>query len=171
MVGGTEKGKIPRSEWPKIVAKYRAGETIAHIGRDYGCTAPAIRYIIKRSGELRPAAIREVPEPPLATRAEAQIGKGGLPRLKATGPADRVLDTELRRRVSGDIASFLVALDQAVVEGSAGSAATLQDATDRLMRSIARIRLELERLLVEERTAGAGSRHARSSAPRPARGN
>lgn len=166
MVGGTEKGKIPRSEWPKIVAKYRAGETIAHIGRDYGCTAPAIRYIIKRSGELRPASIREVPDAPVGARVAAQRG-GGLPQLKNTGSTDRVLGTELRRRVSGDIASFLVALDQAVIEGSPGSAASLQDATDRLMRTVARVRLELERLWVEDLTP----RDAKTSASRSARGN
>ena len=50
MAGTREKGKIPHGEWAKILARYRGGETIARIGRDYGCTPPAIRYIIKRSG-------------------------------------------------------------------------------------------------------------------------
>jgi hypothetical protein len=63
-----------------------------------------------------------------------------------------VLGAELRERVSADIASFLVALDQ-VVEGSAKSAVELQDATDRLMRSTARVRLELERLLAREQAS------------------
>ncbi len=58
-----------------------------------------------------------------------------------------VLPPELRQRVSGDVASFLVALDHMVLEGSLESVAGLQEATDQLMRSVARTRLELERLL------------------------
>jgi hypothetical protein len=65
-----------------------------------------------------------------------------------------VLGPELRQRVSGDVASFLVALDHAVLEGSLESVANLQEATDRLMRSTARTRLELEQLLNGQETAG-----------------
>jgi hypothetical protein len=149
MVGGTEKGKIPRGEWPKILARYRGGETIANIGRDYGCTAPAIRYIIKRTGKLRGAAEKNVSEHGAGQtpRAGASTDRGTNLRPIVSAAADSVLGAELRKRVSGDIASFLVALDQTVLEGTTGSAADLQEAADRLMRSIARIRLDLERLL------------------------
>ncbi len=54
-----QKVKIPQGEWPQILAKY-AGETIAQIGRDYGCTALAIRYIIRRSGGSRAEAVMTV---------------------------------------------------------------------------------------------------------------
>jgi hypothetical protein len=47
--------------------------------------------------------------------------------------------------VTGDIAAFLVVLDQLGPGMSAATLADLQDATDRLMRSAARVRLELER--------------------------
>jgi len=143
MVGDRTKGKIPHSEWPKIIARYHAGETIAQIGRQYGCTAPAIRYIIKRTGNQTAA-------PPEGLPNESRL------RPPSTGPAlhpdasaviDRMLGAELRKRVSGDIASFLVALDQVVLEGTIGSAADLEEAADRLMRSVSRVRIELERLL------------------------
>jgi hypothetical protein len=147
MSGVREKGKIAHSEWSKIVARYRAGESIAQIGRDYGCTAPAIRYIIKRAGAFGATggAVRAsaASSNPIARAAPTTDGGGGLA-------------ADLRERVSGDIASFLVALDQAVVEGSSRSVAELQEATDRLMRSTARVRLELERLLGGEQAAMRG---------------
>jgi hypothetical protein len=149
-----EKGKIPHSEWPNIVARYGKGETIAQIGRDYGCTAPAIRYIVKRSGELKGGgSAREQ----LATvRAHEPSVRADLPAVVVVPQrraGEHVLRPELRQRVSGDVASFLVALDQAVLEGSRASVANLQEATDRLMRSAARTRLELERLLAPEEVA------------------
>jgi hypothetical protein len=149
-----EKGKIPRSEWPTILARYGKGDTIAQIGRDYACTAPAIRYIVKRSGLLKSAADRE------RTVTASGAHKFGARRRDSTTSAraniqatpkraapEDVLGAELRQRVSGDVASFLVALDQAVLDGSFESVASLQEATDRLMRSAARTRLELGRLL------------------------
>jgi transposase-like protein len=40
--------KIPQGEWDAIAARHAQGETIARIAQDYGCTAPAIHYILKR---------------------------------------------------------------------------------------------------------------------------
>lgn len=172
MAGLREKGKIPRNEWPTILAKYRSGETMAQIGRDYGCTAPAIRYIVKRSGMLTNGAPSE-PAAAAGTRARrpsragapAATGNRSASARAQPAPAtvapssrpvrDHVLGPELRQRVGGDVASFLVALDHAVLEGSLESVANLQEATDRLMRSTARTRLELERLLRRHEVAGA----------------
>jgi hypothetical protein len=159
MANKRAKGKIPHSEWPAILARYSGGETIAQIGRDYGCTAPAIRYIIKRNGMLKDqsgrarAAVvggRVRASGPASARDPGVRGQAASAPLAAV-PSERpagniVLEPELRQRVSGDIASFLVALDHVVLEGSLASVADLQEATDRLMRSIARTRLELEHL-------------------------
>lgn len=167
-----EKGKIPHSEWPKILARYNGGETIASIGRAYGCTAPAIRYIVKRSGTLRgEPGRRRGSDGSRATRQRA--GRSGPRSIAgADTAADRsgsaagrsVLGEELRKRVSGDVASFLVALDQTVLDGSIGSITDLQEASDRLMRSIARTRLELERALGGRDGAGV-QRDVRQTAP------
>lgn len=43
--------KIPQGEWNTIAARHDRGETIARIAQDYGCTAPAIHYILKRQKE------------------------------------------------------------------------------------------------------------------------
>ena len=48
--------KIPQGEWTAIAARYQNGESISKIARSYGCTPPAIHYILKRNGQ-RPTAI------------------------------------------------------------------------------------------------------------------
>jgi len=151
-----EKGKIPHSEWPKILARYNGGETIASIGRAYKCTGPAIRYIVKRTASVRTgkpgSSLSRKAVVPSSDRSTVM----SLPLDRAASVRDEILGDDLRQRVSGDIASFLVALDQVVLEGSSRSAVVLQEATDRLMRSTARIRLELERMLSASKGAGPG---------------
>jgi|SRR6516162_806475 hypothetical protein len=39
--------KIPRHEWSAIAARYAKGESITRIALSYGCTPPAIHYILK----------------------------------------------------------------------------------------------------------------------------
>jgi transposase-like protein len=40
--------KIPQGEWSAIAARYAKGESITRIAQSYGCTPPAIHYILKR---------------------------------------------------------------------------------------------------------------------------
>jgi hypothetical protein len=162
-----EKGKIARKEWPKIVGRYKSGETIASIGRGYGCTAPAIRYIIKRSGvPLKEGRLLAVSRN--ASRSRISGGANNMISTQTTAasfPAvaplrehtvgGHLLGVELRKRVSGDLATFLVALDHLVADCSREDLINLQDATDCLMRSIARTRMEVERLLSIEDAAAA----------------
>lgn len=44
--------KIPQGEWTAIAARYENGESISKIARSYGCTPPAIHYILKRHRRL-----------------------------------------------------------------------------------------------------------------------
>ena len=46
--------KIPQGEWNAIAARYAKGESITRIAQSYGCTPPAIHYILKQ-GKLRAA--------------------------------------------------------------------------------------------------------------------
>jgi hypothetical protein len=151
-----EKGKIPRAEWPKILALYGGGATIAEIGRRYGCTAPAIRYIIKRNGTLKRHATGEpLPAGPGGKRnaksadslAPARAAEARSLAPPAGRPRGDILGPDLRGRLSRTIASFLVSLDQAIVTGSPKSLMDLVEASDLLMRSIARTRIEIERRL------------------------
>jgi transposase-like protein len=41
--------KIPQGEWTAIAARYAHGESISAIARTYGCTPPAIHYILKNN--------------------------------------------------------------------------------------------------------------------------
>jgi hypothetical protein len=41
--------KIPQGEWNAIAARYSKGESISAIARTYGCTPPAIHYILKNN--------------------------------------------------------------------------------------------------------------------------
>jgi transposase-like protein len=40
--------KIPQGEWNAIAARYAKGDSITRIAQTYGCTPPAIHYILKR---------------------------------------------------------------------------------------------------------------------------
>ena len=52
--------KIPQGEWSAVAERYSQGESISSIARYYGCTAPAIHYILKRHKE-RTAAPNQQP--------------------------------------------------------------------------------------------------------------
>jgi hypothetical protein len=142
-----EKGKIPHSEWPEIQVRYGKGESLASIARDYRCTAPAIRYIVKRrlalgdgEGDRRPSAsgapreAHAAPEP--AERKSAPVRPP--PRLSG-------ITLEVQKRVTTEISFFLVALDIALTHPTNANLLALHDATDRLMRAAARVRIETER--------------------------
>jgi hypothetical protein len=49
MERSSKRGKIPRLDWPSIIKRYEAGETLASIARTYDCSPPAISYILSRS--------------------------------------------------------------------------------------------------------------------------
>src|SRR4051812_48989301 len=49
MERSSKRGKIPQQDWPSIIKRYEAGETLASIARTYDCSAPAISYIVSRS--------------------------------------------------------------------------------------------------------------------------
>jgi transposase-like protein len=130
-VSKSQKGKIPSAEWPAIAKRHRQGETLASIARAYGCTAPAIAYIVKRSGN------GEAREP---APSEARTNGAKAPRTAEGG-----LDYELRERVNSDVAAFLVAFEAACEALTSSTCQSLLDATDRLLRAGARTRIELER--------------------------
>jgi hypothetical protein len=47
--------KIPQGEWNAIAARYSKGESLSSIARHYGCTPPAIHYLLKRLKRLNSA--------------------------------------------------------------------------------------------------------------------
>lgn len=141
-----EKGKIPHSEWPEIRMRYGNGESLASIARDYRCTAPAIRYIVKRrlsSGDGE----GEKAQPASSAPHEAHAHAGPEPAGRKSVPAPRLsgITLEVQKRVTTEISFFLVALDIALTHPTNANLLALHDATDRLMRAAARVRIETER--------------------------
>ena len=72
--------KIPQGEWSAIAARYAQGESISRIARSYGCTPPAIHYILKRN-KTRAAPKREYP---VNGRSEAVLASA---RGQSTAPS------------------------------------------------------------------------------------
>ena len=73
MEKSSKRGKIPQQDWPSIIARYEAGETLASIARTYDCSPPAISYIVSRT-RARSAVGEVVPDKP-APPAEPQLIK------------------------------------------------------------------------------------------------
>lgn len=68
--------KIPQGDWSAIAARYQNGESISKIARSYGCTPPAIHYILKRNRQS-PATGDGQPPAGLQTAAATGIPLAG----------------------------------------------------------------------------------------------
>jgi transposase-like protein len=83
--------KIPQGEWSAIAERYSQGESISSIARDYGCTAPAIHYILKRNKERatvsnpRPALAQTLTKPEVSQPARSGGGENGRHSSSLTG--------------------------------------------------------------------------------------
>lgn len=159
------RGKIRREEWPRISERFHRGETLTEIARSYGCTSPAIRYILGRmvNGSAGKSSFRGT-EPSVldqdgergsrGQRATAHVqptGRGGAP---TGGAATSSAGNEIWSRVNNDIATFLAAMDALFASESDRNYESLLKATDRLLWASARTRLEVERVLAERRAPG-----------------
>lgn len=73
--------KIPQGEWSAIAARYAKGESITRIAQSYGCTPPAIHYILKRSKQRA----AQYPEQRLNGKSDSAITFCSEPR-RSTAP-------------------------------------------------------------------------------------
>ena len=73
--------KIPQREWGAIAARHAQGESLSAIARSYGCTPPAIHYVLKRNGQQ---AVEKVEQP-----AEVAPSRSSEPRREAYLPTLR----------------------------------------------------------------------------------
>lgn len=138
-----QKGKIARTEWEKIARRHQGGESLASIARDYGCTAPAIRYIVNRPGLARRSAAPAAEEAPRTADSARSPARLAAP----------LIDRDLRARITNDVAFFLVAVENAADPSNAPSVDELRDAVERLLRSASRMLVVVERLQEESRPA------------------
>jgi hypothetical protein len=118
--------KIPQGEWNAIAARYQNGESISRIARSYGCTPPAIHYILKRY-RLRP--VDAAPQPMQQTMQVRPSGaaENRLIRAHPPDPAPAIAPlsensgngaagSRLLRTAAGPAAGFHVAAPPAPVE-------------------------------------------------------
>lgn len=107
MEKSSKRGKIPQSDWPLIMVRYEAGETLSSIARTYDCSPPAISYVVSRSRARGPAATSQAVASAAIAATEPQLIKsnssgsaapnGGAraPALpEATGPIEATARNE-----------------------------------------------------------------------------
>jgi transposase-like protein len=145
------RGKIPHSEWSRIAEQFAGGETLTEIARRYGCTAPAIRYIVKRQPSQAGRRGRAEHNPKLSgDRLFAKMARSAnlaeeARSIKTLGGGGS-LPESFWARVSGDVAGFLAAMDAIIAEENEKTEAALLGAADRLLRASALTRIEIERI-------------------------
>lgn len=81
MEKSSKRGKIPQQDWPSIIVRYEAGETLASIARTYDCSPPAISYIVSRTRARSAAADATAHDAPPS--AEPQLIKGPSTEIAA----------------------------------------------------------------------------------------
>jgi hypothetical protein len=81
--------KIPQGEWDAIAARYMRGESISRIAQSYGCTPPAIHYILKRNKQRTTPDIQQSLKPTpqaLSPMVHRPVQSLGLPEnVRPTG--------------------------------------------------------------------------------------
>jgi hypothetical protein len=105
MEKSSKRGKIPQSDWPLIMGRYEAGETLASIARTYDCSPPAISYVVSRS-RARPSGA-ETPQKQ-SNGAEPQL-------IKTTGtetPANGFARPQAPPVATGEQAADAIAADE-----------------------------------------------------------
>jgi hypothetical protein len=68
--------KIPPGEWSAIAARHAKGESLSAIARSYGCTPPAIHYVLKRNGRQD---VEKVGQPAEATPPPSNAPRHEIP--------------------------------------------------------------------------------------------
>jgi hypothetical protein len=86
MEKSNKRGKIPQSDWPLIMARYEAGETLASIARTYDCSPPAISYVVSKSRARQP------------DRDSSAVGQSGPESQLIKGTGNEPAETAAGRR-------------------------------------------------------------------------
>jgi hypothetical protein len=80
--------KIPQGEWNAIAARYAKGESITRIAQSYGCTPPAIHYILKRNKQRA----AQKPEHRVNGKSDLAMTFPGEPRKSTAPEAPRAVE-------------------------------------------------------------------------------
>ena len=100
--------KIPQGEWSAIAARYEKGESISGIARGYGCTPPAIHYILKRHRQLPATAVTPLTRGRPAAAAAAPIAAYApepTPPARTAGKSEHYAPSPVLVRASPPLAA------------------------------------------------------------------
>jgi hypothetical protein len=96
--------KIPQGEWSAIAARYAKGESITRIAQSYGCTPPAIHYILKRSKQRAAQNL----DHRISEKSDSTMTFAGEPPTSTPPEAPRAVEQRsaengVRRSVPGEV--------------------------------------------------------------------
>lgn len=89
MQRSSKRGKIPQGDWPLIIKRYEAGETLASIAQTYDCSPPAISYILSRN-RMRQGGVEDLTDssaPVLVKEPASGVGEAEAPQGKTETPS------------------------------------------------------------------------------------
>jgi cold shock protein len=115
--------KIPETEWPIVAARRSAGESVAAIAHDYGCSPALVYAVLKKTPppEKVPAAVKEQP-----TLAPAATEPGDVGRLDSTAHREEAAIACLEEDPAGEPGSPS-AVSTASAEARSGDAPSGQE--------------------------------------------
>ncbi|MFZ4761327.1 MAG: hypothetical protein ACOYK8_00730 [Alphaproteobacteria bacterium] len=78
-----KRGRVPHGDWPFVLYRYRHGDTLSAIGKDYNCTPSAIFYVIKKAEdegvkEQKPSGFQEVTHAPVPERTTLTLANNPI---------------------------------------------------------------------------------------------
>ena len=150
------RGKIRHEEWPRIAARYQKGESLTDIARSYRCTAPAIRYIVKRlSSRSMKGRSPDRDHVAVPNRFPSTVPQGAR---SSNRPVSELQRSDLWDTINSHIAAYLTVMDSLATDESDSNYEALLAATDQLLRATARTRLALERIIAGRKKTGASRR-------------
>jgi hypothetical protein len=94
MEKSSKRGKIPQSDWPSIMARYEAGETLSSIARTYDCSPPAISYVVSRSRSRQSVNEQSQSQHGFGAPRPAAVGEPQLIKASAAHHGDHALHRE-----------------------------------------------------------------------------
>jgi hypothetical protein len=142
--------KIPQGEWSAIAARYTKGESITRIAQSYGCTPPAIHYILKRSKQ-RAAQNPEhrINEHRVNGKSEAAMTFPGEPRKPTAPEPPRAVEQRGEEHGMGQLAPREVGPATGPGRNSAFTAGLDRELHGRAEAAIAAFRLSFDAALAE----------------------
>lgn len=94
--------KIPQGEWSAIAARHARGESLSAIARSYGCTPPAIHYVLKRNGRQSAEKVEQPASVPAASSGSSALHREAHPQTPRLNGEIKLFPNPSNQPVEGD---------------------------------------------------------------------